>query len=341
MASRQGRKWAGTSPARGARGATVKSSFAVALVAVCILALAACGAGFGPGESAGEAELLVTRDFGSETLVRADAEPLTESDTVMRLLDRSADIETRYGGGFVQSIEGLGGGDQGGRPYDWFFFVNGIEADRGGADYQLSESDRVWWDYRDWGASMRAPAVVGLFPEPFVHGYAGKAWPAEVECLGAEQTCKAVAEALLRAGANLDPAGDAIRVLVGPWDEVGRDADGARFGRGPQVSGVYLRAMGADAAARAPGADGAGAGARGAGTEFTGLDARGEQAARFGAGYGLVAATRRGDGPPVWVVTGTDQAGVDAAAGSLDRESLHGNYAVIAGPGGPVPLPVR
>jgi hypothetical protein len=47
----------------------------------------------------------------------------------LRLLQRSADVDTRYGGGFVGSIEGRSGGRQDGRPVDWFFYVNGVESD--------------------------------------------------------------------------------------------------------------------------------------------------------------------------------------------------------------------
>ena len=49
----------------------------------------------------------MTRDYGAEELERA-RRAINESDTVLRVLDRSADVETRYGGGFVQSIDGLG-----------------------------------------------------------------------------------------------------------------------------------------------------------------------------------------------------------------------------------------
>ena len=33
---------------------------------------------------------------------------------------------------------------------DWFFFVNGLEAEVGAAEYELSPGDRVQWDYRHW-----------------------------------------------------------------------------------------------------------------------------------------------------------------------------------------------
>ena len=65
---------------------------------------------------------------------------------------------------------------------DWFFYVNGIESPIGAAEYELGDGDRVWWDYRDWTAAMRVPAVVGSWPEPFVHGFDGERWTAAVVC---------------------------------------------------------------------------------------------------------------------------------------------------------------
>lgn len=299
------------------------------LLAASAWALAACGVGFGPGEGSGQADLLVTRDFGTETLVKSESEELTESDTVMRLLDRNVEIETRYGGGFVQTIDGIDGGDVDGRPYDWFFFVNGIEADRGGADYALSDGDRVWWDFRDWGAAMRIPAVVGQFPQPFVSGYAGESWRTEVNCLGVEPACEEVVRKLVEAGARFEGEGESIRVLVGTWPQITGDDEGRRFGRGPQVSGVFLKAQPTAAGgSRQP-------------VEFVALDGEGKEVGRYGAGYGLVAATRRGEGAPVWVVAGSDEAGVEAAADALDAETLQGRFALLVGPEGEIGLPVR
>jgi Domain of unknown function (DUF4430) len=86
--------------------------------------------------------------------------------TAMQALDRVADIGTSYGGRYVQSIEGLDGSLSAQR--DWFYFVNGIEADRGATEYRLQPGDVEWWDYRSWARQMRQPVVVGAFPEPFV-----------------------------------------------------------------------------------------------------------------------------------------------------------------------------
>ena len=58
---------------------------------------------------------------------------------------------------FVQSIDGIDGSVTARR--DWFYFVNGIEGPRGAQEYRLHDGDVLWWDYRDWTAAMRVPAV--------------------------------------------------------------------------------------------------------------------------------------------------------------------------------------
>jgi len=98
--------------------------------------------------------------------------------TAMQALDREADIETRYGGRFVQSIEGHEGNL--GARRDWFYFINGFEGDRSATDYELRDGDVEWWDLRSWRKRMREPVVVGAFPEPFLHGFGGQTRPVSV-----------------------------------------------------------------------------------------------------------------------------------------------------------------
>jgi hypothetical protein len=117
--------------------------------------------------------------------------------TAMQALDREADIETRYGGRFVQSIEGVEG-DIGARR-DWFYFINGFEGDRSATDYELRDGDVEWWDYRSWRKRMREPVVVGAFPEPFAHGFAGKPRPVSVRYAKGARGGAAAIGRLLRA----------------------------------------------------------------------------------------------------------------------------------------------
>src|SRR4051812_5704640 len=129
---------------------------ALAIVFALLAALPASGCGIGSGEkTASGGALTVTRDFGSESLGRHRIRSVSDSDTVMRLLQGDFEVGTRYGGKFVQEIDGVAGGRQGGGRVDWFYYVNGIEASRGAADRRVHPGDRIWWDHHDWSATMR------------------------------------------------------------------------------------------------------------------------------------------------------------------------------------------
>ena len=104
----------------------------------------------------------------------------------MSLLMRNDAVSTRYGGGFVQSIDGLAGGSEGGAPVDWFYYVNGVEAPQGAAATNVHAGDHIWWDRHDWSQTDDIPAVVGSFPEPFLNGVEGKRLPVRVECAAVE-----------------------------------------------------------------------------------------------------------------------------------------------------------
>jgi hypothetical protein len=140
---------------------------------VLVLALAACGGAQDAG--GGSASLWVTRDRGAEVLLTAT---VPAGLTVLQALDREADVETRYGGRFVQAINGVAGSLAEQR--DWFYFVNGIEPDVGAAEVELAPGDVAWWDYRSWEREMEAPVVVGAFPKPFTRGWTGAVRPVEV-----------------------------------------------------------------------------------------------------------------------------------------------------------------
>ncbi len=297
-----------------------------------LVALATAGCGLGPGADVGEVRLTVTREYGQVPVVESTV-AAKESDTVMRVLEGEADVSTRYGGGFVHSIDGVAEGQHDGDPYDWFFYVDGEEAEIGAADYGLDGHERIWWDYRNWAAVNHIPAVVGSWPAPFSDGIEGKRRPAVVECLesrGSVRTysdrkeprnCLVVREALEREGVALASGAPekALRIMVGPWSRLRRDPVARLIENGPVESGVFADFR-----------DG----------ELTALDEKGEVAEDLGPDAGLVAATSRYGGLPVWVVTGGTAAAVERAAASLKPELLHDHYAIASK--GPLvyPLPL-
>jgi hypothetical protein len=130
------------------------------------LALAGCGE---ERTGSGNASLWVTRDRGAEVIHTAT---VPAGISALEAVDRELDVETRYGGRFVEAIEGFEGSLDDRR--DWFWYVNGLEGDRSAAEYRLRPGEIVWWDYRSWAGEMRVPVVVGAFPEPFIHGFGGE-----------------------------------------------------------------------------------------------------------------------------------------------------------------------
>jgi hypothetical protein len=288
-----------------------------ALVAALAAAglLAGCGLGAGPAPTG--VQLTVTREFGAAALRQSSAPHVQGSETVMSLLMRNNAVATRYSGGFVQSIDGYSGGQSGGQPSDWFYYVNGVQAPRGAAETVVHPGDRVWWDLHNWSQTQEVPAVVGSFPAPFVAGIEGKRLPVRVECAQVQsEPCRTVrsrlrALAIPAAVSTVLPGEepDTLRVLVGAWPALELDPAALGIQRGPAVSGVYAR----------PSAGGA---------QLTLLDANGHPTRTLGAGAGLLAATRYSRSAPVWVVTGTDAAGVERAANAFDQSTLRNRFAV-------------
>ena len=295
---------------------------------LCAVAVGSCG--FGPGDaSEGRAELSVTREFGTVPMVDATLEDPTESDTVVRFLDENADVESSYGDNFVDSIDGYAGSTSGGGDEDWFFFVNGYYSDIGAGETRVAPGDRIWWDYRYWSAAYRVPAVVGSWPEPFLHGHDGERPDTVVECIDSRQACAEAVVALKAAGIDFRiedrsrPAEhpDQLRVLVGTWDALNDDAAVSQLGKGPDTSGVYASFE-----------------ACGSSSWLVVDDDHGRAVRRLPDG-GLVAAVRDGEDEPTWVVTGTDEDAVGAAAGILGTDELRNRYAVAVSGEETIPAP--
>ncbi len=160
-----------------------------------VLAAAGCGSADPPPPGAAAVQLTVTRNFGNEHLVSARAAP---GQSAMFALRRNADVGGAYAGKFVASINGVKGNT--GNGWDWFYFVNGIQANVGAAAYTLHKGDREWWDYRYWTVYQEVPVVIGAWPDPFVHGWEGAQPSVHVGGLGCAQT---LASALKRDGAQL------------------------------------------------------------------------------------------------------------------------------------------
>ena len=295
-----------------------RALLAALLVAGLSPAVAGCGLGEGNERAGGGATLRVTRDFGHEELGSSRLDSVREGQTVMRMLRANFDVTTRFGGRFVQSIDGLSGEAAGGR-VDWFYWVNGVEADKGAAEWEVLPGDRIQWDRRDWSASMRVPAIVGAYPEPFATGIEGKRRPVRVECGqvgsaqcdGARQRLRG--EGVSTSGSSLGaPGTEAVtRLVVARWPRARIVRGAAGLEDGPEATGVFVR-FSRD------------------GNSLDLLDEHGETARRVkrGDGVGLVLALQPRAEELVWVVTALDDRGLEAGVRALDKDKLRDAFAV-------------
>jgi hypothetical protein len=251
----------------------------------------------------GTARQIVTEGFGARVIVPETAAP--DDRTVLDALRAVTPVTTGYGGGFVSSIGDLASDANGRR--DWFYFVNGISVPHGADQERLGPGDRVWWDFRPWRGLMDAWAVVGSWPEPFVHGYPDP--PAHVQ---ADPPLDAT---LREAGAPVQAAASPWRVRVGADADLRRrDPAWRRAMSDPEAAGVTVAIDGGRITALAP--DGA--------------------SRRIVPGGRAIAAavltgTAPGSGGVLLAVAGLDAPAARAAAARIARDPgiLRGSYAVV------------
>jgi Domain of unknown function (DUF4430) len=294
------------------------------------LTLLLAGCGLGPGKKvSGGVKLDVTRDFGQKSLYSTSVPQIRQGETVMRMLESKRAVKTKYGGAFVNGIDGLTASTTIGHS-DWFYFVNGVEASMGAAAFTLSKGDVVQWDYRRWDATMHIPAIVGAYPEPFLSGAGGKRFPVRVECSKpSAPACKTVEQHLSdshvpnsSAVLGSSAGSKVLRVIVAPWSAIKSFTGAVATLKGPpSASGVFAR-FSQD------------------GNTLTLEDVLGKPVRPAPPGTGLVAATALESSAPVWLITGLDDAGVNAAANALDAKTLHNAFALAVTPSGPLHLPV-
>jgi hypothetical protein len=129
----------------------------------------------------------------------------------------------------------------------------------------------------------------------------------------------AFADQLLGGGSG----SDSLAIVVGTWAQVHGVIAAQLVESGPAASGVYARFVGS------------------AGTALELLNPAVRVVATLRAGAGLVAATEEPSlGEPTWLITGTDEQGVSAAASALTPARLRDHFALAVASGRYLPVPV-
>ena len=181
----------------------------------------------------------MTRDYGAAPVLERSSVEANESDTVMRVLEgerRDLDPLRRR----LRAVDRRASKktERGGRPYDWFFYVNGVESPIGAADYAAARRradlvglPRLVGDAtacRPWSAPGRRRSPTAT---------KASAHPVAVECQGGGGACARGARGAAKATGVALAAGSpdgAIRVLVGPWARLRSDPAAALIEDGPR-----------------------------------------------------------------------------------------------------------
>ena len=267
--------------------------------------------------------IVVTRDFGKE-LILAEPVEIEPGTSALAALQAVAEVETKYGGGFVQAINGRNPEEA--ERLDWFYYINGIALSLGARDYPLNDGDIEHWDLRDWSYLQFVPAIIGAFPQPFLSGLRGEVRPtavvyelpfaAEAEAIAAALEARGATEVLLTGAERLD---DGIKqqsnLIIVAGAENGLILE---LGQNPKKMGFFAHIEGG---------------------KITVLDGRGEPAGEYRAGWGLLQASQNpwspggvGSGESVvFMVSGADENGVRSAANALinNRQQLGYAYAAL------------
>ncbi|WP_054875802.1 DUF4430 domain-containing protein [Oxobacter pfennigii] len=281
-------------------------------------------------ESPYQIDLIVTRDFGYNKMFSKNV-GLVKDEVGMEVLFRNLDIQTAYGGGFVNSINGLeskytffSGADR--SKEDWFYWVNGILAPIGVAEYRPAPGDVIWWDYHEWNTTMFIPAVIGSYPQPFKNGFGGKNpgtvimytenFREEGEKLKESLISQGVVSVdILPYNADKVEKPEKYTIIIGSFDDISKDSKRLQdMNWKNKMEGVYVEFE-----------EG----------KLNALDNTGKVIKSFSKA-GAIYATAAGMGSvvPVWLVTGNDEDSIKKAAEVLiEKPESIKNYfqAVIAG----------
>ena len=225
-----------------------RSRVLATIASAAVLLVAGCTSRSRPPPPAGSpsASLLATAGFGADRLLERR---VAVGETVMSATRGATRVRTAYAGDFVAGM--LGRSSDLGAQRDWFYYVNGVIGDTGARQRRVSAGDRIWWDYRDWSGQMDVPAVVGSWPEPFVHGYGSRPTVSADPPLDAP---------LRAAGARLTSGPASWRVRVGSDADLRRrdpawraaEADPGRAGLTAAVQDGTITALGPGGAGRVP-----------------------------------------------------------------------------------------
>ena len=258
-------------------------------------------------------KVVATQNFGQELMFDEILEVAPDTSAMLALM-QVAEVETAYGGGFVNAINGVHSeftSSQGAKK-DWFFYINGIQSNVGALDYELHDGDVQHWDFHDWSFRHFIPAIIDGFPAAFRYGFIGEVSPTLIVCQdNTRESAQKLEEKLARLGVSNvgmvnfvelsenEKESSNLILVVGSENSLISELN-----RNWQRLGFFAYFE-----------NGA----------LIVLGDNGEVTAKYGAGAGLIQATQNPWNPKgigacenvVWLISGTDEAGVESALDTL------------------------
>jgi len=205
---------------------------------------------------------------------------------------------------------------------DWFFYVNGIQSNVGALDYKLHNDDVQHWDFHDWSFRHFIPAIIDGFPAALRNGFGGKVSPNLIVYQdNMKESAQKLAEKLVKLGVNNislrsfrelaeSEKESSNLILVGLLD----NSFISELNQNWQRLGFFAYFE-----------NGA----------LIVLNSKGQKMAKYRAGTGLIQVTQNPWNPKgigagenvVWLVSGTDEAGVENGLDALINHHSEFQYA--------------
>lgn len=277
--------------------------------------------------------VIVSKDFGHEELSNKEISILEES-SVMEVMENSFDIETAYGGGFVNGINGLKSGFTGvkeKKKIDWFYYVNGSLADVGAGEYYLKPGDVVVWDYHDWSKSIYISSIIGAYPSNFINGHEslkteilyGKDYDEEGNQLFKFLEKKGL-EDIKTGGLNEEELanGETNSILIGTWNEISNLNYIKDIYENGKKAGVFFKLD----------------------DNIKALNAKGDASSVYEKGAVITCIAKEyGLKGTLWLITGNDEVSIKRAAKLLyeEPEKIKGKFSVIITDDKIISIPIK
>ncbi|WP_053955278.1 DUF4430 domain-containing protein [Inediibacterium massiliense] len=281
----------------------------------------------------GRIQVMVSKDFGKKVMHDQDIK-LNRDKSVMEVMKENFQVETAYGGGFINGIDSLKSGFTGMEnktKLDWFYYVNGMISEVGADDYICEPGDVILWDYHDW-SQKSISSIIGAYPQNFINGYNGQVLKTEISSTKEyEKDSKNLLQFLQgkkveisRENINEDHLknGEINSILIGLWDELSKLGTIKDYYENKDKVGLSFEVD----------------------SNIKLLDMNGKVAKEYKKGAWIVSISKEyGMSGTLWMISGNDQTSIQRAVKILyeEPEKIRGKFSVFVTEDEIINMPIK